>query len=170
MTPKQEAFVREYLIDLNATAAARRAGYSQKNADRIGPELLGKTCVAAAIEKALAKRAERAEIDAAYVLKRLVEIDDMDVLDIMGEDMTLKPISQWPSVWRRYLSGFDVAEMFKGRGDDRQIVGILKKIKWPDKVRNLELLGKHVGVQAFRDQVAQTGTININIGSEDAEL
>ena len=170
MTPKQEAFVREYLIDLNATAAARRAGYSQKNADRIGPELLGKTCVAAAIDKALGKRAERAEIDAAYVLKRLVEIDDMDVLDIMGEDMTLKPISQWPSVWRRYLSGFDVAEMFKGRGDDRQIVGILKKIKWPDKVRNLELLGKHVGVQAFRDQVAQTGTININIGSEDAEL
>ena len=43
--------------------------------------------------------------------------------------------------------------MFEGRGDDRGMVGILKKIKWPDKVKNLELLGRHVAVQAFKDNV-----------------
>ena len=51
LTPKQKRFVAEYLVDLNATAAAKRAGYSAKTADRIGPELLGKTCVSQAIHK-----------------------------------------------------------------------------------------------------------------------
>ncbi|CAM8022893.1 hypothetical protein MOMOMMO210B_20105 [Morganella morganii] len=48
--------------------------------------------------------------------------------------------------------------MYEGRGDDREMVGLLKKIKWPDKVRNLELLGKHVHVQAFREQVSNEHT------------
>ncbi|KKL62131.1 hypothetical protein LCGC14_2188330, partial [marine sediment metagenome] len=62
MTPKQERFVEEYLIDLNATQAAVRAGYSEKNAGKIGPELLGKTRVVVAIADAVAKRSERTEI------------------------------------------------------------------------------------------------------------
>ncbi|MNP57792.1 hypothetical protein D3C76_1526530 [compost metagenome] len=49
--------------------------------------------------------------------------------------------------------GFDLAEMFEGQGKERDMVGVLKKIKWPDKVRNLELLGKHVNVNAFKEQV-----------------
>ena len=100
-------------------------------------------------------RASRTEIDADYVLRRMVEIDQMDVLDIMSDDMQLKPVSQWPKVWRQYLSGFDLAEMFEGRGDDREMVGLLKKIKWPDKVKNLELLGRHFGM--FTDNVALSG-------------
>jgi phage terminase small subunit len=59
LTPKQAAFVAEYLIDLNSTQAAIRAGYSARTADRIGPELLGKTCVAAAILEAGQKRAAK---------------------------------------------------------------------------------------------------------------
>lgn len=169
-TAKQEAFVREYLIDLNATQAAIRAGYSAKTASEVGHENLRKPQIAAAIQAAMNARSQRTEITADYVLNRLVEIDQMDVLDIMAEDMTLKPVSQWPSVWRRYLSGFDLAEMFEGRGEDREMVGILKKIKWPDKVRNLELLGKHVNVQAFRDQVHSTGSIVLKVSAEDAEL
>ena len=55
LTEKQKRFVQEYLVDLNATAAAKRAGYSEKTADRIGPELLGKTCVSAAIQEAIKK-------------------------------------------------------------------------------------------------------------------
>jgi len=79
----------------------------------------------------------------------------MDVLDIMTDDMSIKPVSQWPKVWRQYLSGFDLAEMFEGRGDEREMVGILKKIKWPDKVKNLELIGRHLGM--FKDKVEVTG-------------
>jgi len=71
----------------------------------------------------------------------------MDVLDILLANGELKPISQWPKVWRTTLSGMDVTEM---AGD---AAGLLKKIKWPDKIKNLELLGKHVAVQAFREQV-----------------
>jgi phage terminase small subunit len=74
LTPKQQAFVAEYLCDLNATQAAIRAGYSAKTADRIGPELLGKTCVREAIAEAKAARAERVEITADYVLRNLTEV------------------------------------------------------------------------------------------------
>ncbi|EPO7627846.1 terminase small subunit, partial [Pseudomonas aeruginosa] len=84
--------------------------------------------------------------DADYVVRRLEEIDQMDLLDIVNDDLTLRPLSQWPKAWRQYLSGFDLAEMFEGKGDSRAAVGILKKIKWPDKVKNLELLGRHHGV------------------------
>ncbi len=73
LTPKQQAFVTEYLVDLNATQAAIRAGYSERNADKIGPELLGKTRVAEAIQAALAARSQRTEITQDYVLTRLRE-------------------------------------------------------------------------------------------------
>ena len=59
LTDRQQRFVAEYLIDLNATQAAIRAGYSKKTADRIGPELLGKTCVSEAIQAAKAARSKR---------------------------------------------------------------------------------------------------------------
>lgn len=74
MTPKQERFVQEYLVDLNATAAARRAGYSARTADRIGPELLGKTCVAEAIATAKAQRAEETGYTARWVLEQAADV------------------------------------------------------------------------------------------------
>lgn len=158
LTPKQEMFCREYLVDLNATQAAIRAGYCDNTARKIGSENLTKPDVAQRIIDLKSQRNERLEINADYVLRRLVEIDEMDVLDIMRDDMSIKPVSQWPASWRRYLSGFDLAEMFEGRGEEREMVGILKKIKWPDKVRNLELLGKHISVQAFREQATTSLT------------
>lgn len=61
-------------MDLNATAAARRAGYSEKTADRIGPELLGKTCVSAAIRKARQQMQRRTEVTQDMVVEKLAEI------------------------------------------------------------------------------------------------
>ncbi|MDN7495018.1 terminase small subunit [Burkholderia gladioli] len=151
LTPKQQAFVDEYLVDLCAAAAARRAGYSERTAVCQAARLLSKANVQTAITAAMSKRAERVQVDAAYVVQRLVEIDKMDVLDILNDDMSLKPVSEWPRVWRQYLSGFDLAEMFEGSGDERAMVGILKKIKWPDKVKNLELLGRHFSI--FNDKL-----------------
>ncbi len=71
LTPRQARFVDEYLIDLNATQAAIRAGYSANNADKIGPELLGKTRVAEAIQEAQAKRSERIAISQDDVVRGL---------------------------------------------------------------------------------------------------
>ncbi|WP_428945288.1 terminase small subunit [Pantoea sp. FN060301] len=146
LTDKQEMFCREYLIDLNATQAAIRAGYSEKTANRTGSENLSKPDIAQRIIELKSSRNERVEVNADYVLRRLVEIDEMDVLDILLANGELKPIAQWPKVWRTSLSGIDVSEI---AGDT---AGLLKKIKWPDKVKNLELLGKHVTVQAFKEQ------------------
>lgn len=158
LTPKQAAFVDEYLKDLNATQAAIRAGYSAKTADRIGPELLGKTCVAAAIRAAQTKRAERVKVDADYVLHRLAEIDQLDVLDILDSAGNFLPVAQWPKPWRLTISGLDVQELMSGDTET-----IIRKIKWPDKLRNLELIGKHVGVSAFREQLE----VNVNVSLAD---
>lgn len=73
MTPKQERFVQEYLIDLNATRAAIRAGYSAKTAEQQGPRLLGNVGVAAAIAKAQAERAAKVELTQEFVISGLVK-------------------------------------------------------------------------------------------------
>lgn len=159
LTDKQEMFCREYLIDLNATQAAIRAGYSVKTANRTASENLSKPDIQNRIAELKSKRNDKVGIDAAYVLQRLVEIDQMDVADILRPDMSFKPIPEWPESWRRYISSVDLAEMFEGGGEDRELAGVLKKIKWPDKLKNLELLGKHVDVQAFREQLKADHTV-----------
>jgi phage terminase small subunit len=73
LTPKQGCFVKEYLQDLNATQAAIRAGYSPRTAKQMGTENLAKPVLAAAIQKAMAERAKRTEIDADYVLNSIRE-------------------------------------------------------------------------------------------------
>ena len=153
LTPKQQRFVEEYLIDLNATQAAIRSGYSEKTARDIGCENLAKPNIAKAIEEAQNKRKEQTQIDAAYVLKRLVEIDQMDVLDIMDDQMKIRPVNEWPKVWRQYVVNLENLELSDGEG-------CFKKIKWPDKVKNLELLGKHVSVGAFKDKIEHSGDPN----------
>ena len=162
LTDKQEMFCREYLIDLNATQAAIRAGYSVKTANRIAAQNLSKLDIQNRIAELKTKRNEGIDIDADYVLKRLFEIDQMDVLDILRDDGTLKPITQWPKVWRITLQGMDISTTIQDF-DEKTTETILKKIKWPDKVKNLELLGKHISVQAFKEQVEQKVTATHNI-------
>ncbi|WP_151765227.1 terminase small subunit [Acinetobacter soli] len=154
LTAKQARFVEEYLIDLNATQAAIRAGYSEATARSIGAENLTKPDILEAIIEAQAKRSERTKIDADYVLQRLVAIDQMDVLDIMDDKMQMRPLSEWPQVWRQFINNVESIELSDGEG-------WLKKIKWPDKVKNLELLGKHVAVGAFKDKVEHSGKLEI---------
>lgn len=177
LTDKQELFAREYLKDLNATQAAIRAGYSVKSAQEQASRLLSNIMVQSRISELKADRNEEVGIDAAYVLRRLVEIDQMDVLDILNDEGGIKPISEWPKVWRTTLSGFDINTSVTNF-DETTIENILKKIKWPDKVKNLELLGKHVTVQAFKDNVKNelvganglplaTPSFVISFGAED---
>ncbi|OPL25959.1 terminase small subunit [Pseudomonas aeruginosa] len=148
LTKKQRLFVDEYLIDLNATQAAIRAGYSTRRATEIGYQLLQRPEVAQAIQAAMAERSKRTEVEADYVIRRLREIDEMDVLDILEDDGSFRSIRDWPKAWRQFLSGIEIAELFEGRGDDRRIAGVLRKVKWPDKPRNLELLSRHVGTES----------------------
>ncbi|HFI2197480.1 TPA: terminase small subunit [Pseudomonas aeruginosa] len=148
LTKKQRLFVDEYLLDLNATQATIRAGYSTRRAAEIGYQLLQRPEVAQAIQAAMAERSKRTEVEADYVIRRLREIDEMDVLDILEDDGSFRSIRDWPRAWRQFLSGIEIAELFEGRGDDRRIAGVLRKVKWPDKLRNLELLSRHVGTES----------------------
>lgn len=143
LTNKQQRFVEEYLIDLNASDAAIRAGYKHR---QCGRRLMTVEKVLKAVQSAQAERSQRTQVNADYVLKRLVEIDQMDCLDILNDDGSVKPVRDWPQIWRQFISGFDVAELFTGGGEDRELAGMLKKIKWPDKVKNLELLGKYLSM------------------------
>lgn len=149
LTAKQKLFVKEYIVDLNATQAAIRAGYKGKAIRFTAHKLLTNHHISDAIEKEKALRRERVDINADYVLNRLIAIDRMDVSEIMNDDFSIKSLSEWPESWRRTVSGIDVASMSSSEENE---ISLLKKIKWPDKVKNLELIGRHVDVKAWYEK------------------
>lgn len=171
LTPKQARFVEEYLKDLNATQAAIRAGYEANSADVTGSRLLGNAKVQSALSEAQAARSERTKIDADWVLRRLVAEAEADLAEIYDEQMRLKPVHEWPQIWRKGLvCGLKVAEIWEGFGEERKVVGELREVKLSDRVKRLELIGKHVDVQAFKEQVEHKGSISLTVSQEDAEL
>lgn len=162
LTAMQEAYAQEYTkCPENQTQAAINAGFSPNTAAVKASVMMRDERIQKRIAELMEERNKRLRVSADYVLLRLVEIDQMDVIDILNDDMSIKPVSEWPKVWRQYLTGFELADMFEGRGDEKELVGILKKIKWPDKVKNLELTGKHVDVNAFKERLEVSGTVTI---------
>ncbi|MGY4333214.1 phage terminase small subunit [Bradyrhizobium sp. LB7.2] len=158
LTAREAAFVREYLIDLNQTKAAIRAGYSAKSANVQAVEVMARPLVKAAIDAAMAARSEETKIDAAWVLQRLAIEAEADLADLYDDDNNLLPVKKWPKIWRQGLvAGVEVDELWEGRGDDRTQIGITKKLKLSERVRRLELIGKHVNVQAFQENVQVSG-------------
>ncbi|NIJ18464.1 phage terminase small subunit [Sphingomonas naasensis] len=147
MTPKQERFVDEYLIDLNATQAAIRAGYSERTAEDIGRQLLRKTPVALAISTARRERAERTRIDADWLLARLADETGADAAELYDAKGNIRPIREWPLIWRQGLvAGIETTTDAKGKVK-------VTKLRLVDRSRRLELIGRHVDVQAFKDRV-----------------
>lgn len=160
----QEAYCQSYIkTPENQTQAAINAGFSPNTAAVKASVMMRDERIQKRIAELMEERNKRMRVSADYVLMRLVEIDQMDVIDILNDDMSIKPVSEWPKVWRQYLTGFELADMFEGRGDEKELVGILKKIKWPDKVKNLELIGKHVDVNAFKERL----DVNVNVTIAD---
>lgn len=151
LTPKQELFVQEYLIDLNATQAAIRAGYSVKNADKIGPELLGKTRIAAAIREAMAERSRRTGITADRVLEEIAKIAFLNPNDVVDLDEgKVKATAKKEDI--AAIAGVKVKTIPTKSGK-----GVEREIKFNDKIRALELLGKHLGM--FTDKVELGGSV-----------
>lgn len=156
LTPKQERFVAEYLIDLNATQAAIRAGYSDKTAGDQAAQLLGKTHIKSAIENAKQQRERATQIDANWVLKRLADEATADVADLYNEDGSIKPVHQWPKIWRQGLvAGIKHQELRDSEGN--RTGEFIVDVKVSDRIRRLELIGKHIRVNAFQEQIAVTG-------------
>ncbi|WP_258306104.1 terminase small subunit [Enterobacter sp. CGMCC 5087] len=157
----KESYCLEYIkCPENQTQAAINAGYSTNTAAKFASQNMRDERVQKRIAELMEERNKRMRVSADYVLMRLVEIDQMDVLDILNDDGSLKPIREWPKIWRTTLSGFDLSSTIMSMNED-SIETILKKIKWPDKVKNLELIGKHVDVNAFKERLEVSGTVTI---------
>jgi len=140
LNKKQTRFVEEYLIDLNATQAAIRAGYSQKTAYRIGHDLLQKTSVQEAIQKEMAERSERTQITADAVLQELARLAFSDIrkVTVFGvKGVTIKESAEIDDATAAAIS--EVSETTTQFGGSR-------KVKMHDKVKALELAGRHLGL------------------------
>ena len=135
--------------------------------DASASEILNFPEVAAFIDSVKCQAAETVNIDAAYVLGRLKEIDQLDIIDIVKDDLSgFLPLSEWPKAWRTSISALDMKRMVS-HGDDEPLDTVVEKIKWPDKTKNLELIGKHISVKAFEggvdNQEGESLSISFNV-------
>ena len=146
LTPKQKAFVSEYLIDKNATQAAFRAGYSKKTAYSMGQENLKKPEIKRAIQKAMQKQQERTEITQDRVLLEYARIAFFDPRKLFRSDGSPKPIEELDTDTAAALAGLEVREEFEGAGENRTFVGYTKKYKLANKLGALDSLAKHLGM------------------------
>lgn len=164
LNPKQATFAEEFLVDLNATQAAIRAGYAPGSASVTGARLIANAKVAARISDLKAERSAQTGIDARWVLERLGQEVEADMADLYDESGNLKPVKEWPLIWRTGLvAGVDVETIAEGAGR-------VTKIKISDRTKRIELIGKHVDVQAFKDKIEHSGDMQINVLPEDAAL
>jgi phage terminase small subunit len=153
LTPKEKAFVAEYLIDLNASAAAGRAGYKGRNLDVQGAKILAQPLVAEAIKVAIDQRIERTEIKADDVLRRLSDRADMDPAQFYDEKGRFLSIHDIPPEVRKCIRSMETFEEYEGTGKDRVAVGIVRKVSWWEKNKADELLGKHLKLWTDRIEV-----------------
>ena len=149
MTKKQKRFVEEYLIDLNATQAAIRAGYSPETAYSIGSENLKKPEICTHIEKAMAERSKRTGINQDRIIMELAKIGLLNPKDLVNfEEATIKE-----EATEEDLAA--VASVRVKRFPTKDGEGIEREIRMYDKTKALELLGRHFGM--FKDKVEVSG-------------
>ena len=148
ITPKQQRFVDEYLLDLNASAAARRAGY-RGDPNTVGPRLWAYVGIQAAITAAQQKRQARTEITQDMVLKELARV-------AFGNKRSLM---KWGPDGVKLIDSAEItdddAAMVSEVSETITEAGGSIKLKTHDKVKALELLGRHMGL--FTDKVQLTG-------------
>lgn len=167
LTAKQQRFCDEYLIDLNATQAAIRAGYSEKTATEQGARLLTNVKVQEYIQERKQDRVERTEITQDMVLKELAiiafsnaadyasVIEKQAMVDVEGETIPLVDTDGNP-VMHRTVEPVLTAELTENQ---KKALSVIKKgrdgfeVKPYDKVRALELLGKHLGMWTEKVEV-----------------
>lgn len=163
LTPAVEAFCQAVVLNGGNKSEAFRIAYpnslkwKDKSVNERASKLSKEAKVQSRVKELQEKLAEKAEkefnVDADYVLRRHIEMDELDIADILDDDGDIMPIRQWPKAWRQSISGIEVSELKAGKGDQETLCSVLKKIKWPDKVANLKALGSHVKVMAYREQI-----------------
>lgn len=155
LTAKQQRFVEEYLIDLNATQAAIRAGYSPKTANEQGARLLANASVQEAIAKAMAERSRRTGISQDRVIQELARIAFVNPQNVINsEDASIRTDATEDDL--ACVQSVKVKTMDGEKGSS-----VEREVRLNDKMRALELLGKHLGM--FKDKVELDADMDLNI-------
>lgn len=154
LTNKQKKFIDEYLVDLNATQAAIRAGYKEKAAYRTGAENLRKPQIQEEIQKRMQERQQRTEVTQDMVVKELAAIAfarATDYVEIRSNGVcgtvVIKPTTDLSDQQIRAIAG--IKEGANGI-----------EIKLNDKEKALELLGRHLGM--WNDKIKVDGEVTTN--------
>ncbi len=161
LTKKQQLFVDEYLIDLNATQAAIRAGYSTASARQIADENLSKPDIKNSIEKALAERSKRTGVNADRIIRELAKLAFINPTDVINMDeATVRGDAN-----RDDTAAISSVKVKTIPTEDGNITE--REVKTYDKIKALELLGKHIGM--FSDRLKVEGAIPIVITDDLSE-
>ncbi len=158
LNPKQTRFVAEYLIDLNATQAAIRAGYASANADVTGPRLLGHVGIAAAVAEGQAKLAGKVGVTAERIVTELAKLGFSNMQDYVGVTSDGSPFVDLSAVDRdkwAAVGEITVDHINKREGDETKAVERVK-FKLADKRAALVDLGKHLGMFVERRETKIT--------------
>lgn len=162
LLPKQAAFVAEYLIDGNATQAAIRAGYSPKTAHVIGQENLKKPVIASLLSQKQSviaarqdERLEAMELTEERVMRETARLAFFDPRKMFAQDGRPLSITELDADTAACIVGLDVLEEFSGTGQDRVLIGHVKKYKIADKNSALERAAKILGM--FKKDNEQPG-------------
>ena len=161
ITPKQKQFVLEYVKDKNGRQAVLRAGYSTKNPDQVFNKLVRISSVKEAVDQELKKQEDRLRITSDEVMKELANIARFDIADIYDENGSLKNIHDIPKEARMAISAVQADELFEGFGKDRERIGETKRVRLWDKLKALELIGKHF--KMFTDKIDLGGKVDTEV-------
>ena len=159
LTEKQRRFVDEYLIDLNATQAAIRAGYSVKTANEQGAQNLAKLSIQTEISRKMAERSKRTGVNQDRVVMELAKIAFVNAADVIdSDDATIKAGATADDTAAIQSVKVKVIPTKEGEGVEREI-------RLNDKLKALELLGKHLGM--WNDKLDVNVNIPVVISGED---
>lgn len=158
LSPKQQAFVTEYMKDCNGAAAAARAGYSPSRANRAAAENMSKRDIREEIDRRLKAAAARADVTAENVVRELAFVafsDIGDILDFSQAKLKLRPPNEIPVAARRAIRSIKVTRHVEGSGGDARTVEVTEFKLW-SKTDALDMLCKRLCLYQDRLQAVKT--------------
>ena len=142
LSNKQKKFCEEYIIDFNGTQAAIRAGYSEKTANPISAQNLAKLSIQSYVQELMKQREKRTEITADMVVKELAKVAFLSIDEFLDNSGEVKALNDLSDNAKGALSSYSVKRVNLGEGEFIDV----PIFKMHDKIKSLELLGKHLGL------------------------
>ncbi len=164
LTPKQKIFADEYLIDLNATRAYKVAYPSCKKDESArvnGSKLLTNTNVVAYIDERMKEREKRTEITQDRVLQELAKLGFFDIRKLFDDSGKPLDITGLDDETAACIAGLEVMDVYEGTGEDKEFAGYVKKYKLSDKLKALELIGRHLGMFKDKMDIEHSGVVDV---------